>query len=109
MWKDMLASMNLKEPRPAWQAFTYLLRAMVRDGSYGLGGEDEEETPLRIQVEIEPEQINQGAEVARLRAERTGYQARSSELIREAISRGFHAMLTEERDTAPARRPRRRR
>jgi hypothetical protein len=106
MWKDVIVAMNRREQqRPAWQAFTFLLRAVVGETATVDG---ESPASLRIPIELDPEHLDAGAQVARLRAERTGYQPRSSELLREAIGRGFHLMLAEETEARRSPRGRKR-
>jgi hypothetical protein len=112
MLRDVLVSIGRRESGTAWQAVTFLLRAVVGEPTppEAVGAAQLVRVPLELDVEL----VEQGTHVARLREARTGYLPRSVELLREAVGRGLRAMLLEETEhvgyepapaTPPPRRP----
>jgi hypothetical protein len=90
----VLVSIGRREPGSAWQAVTFLLRAVVGEPAVAESAGDAR--LVRVPLELDLELVEQGTHVARLRESRTGYLPRSVELLREAVARGLHAMLMEE-------------
>jgi hypothetical protein len=105
MLRDVLVSIGRRDSGPAWQAVTFLLRAVVGDPGEVEAGPRLVRVPLDLDLEL----IEQGTHVARLRATRTGYLPRSAELLREAVGRGLHSMLVEETEPGAAHEPQNRR